>query len=86
MQKNGRTYVRRLQIQAAIQRYEQLRRAILATSRAPIANGETSSLPPIEHWDINAIRALILLNEEGIDGNHSEHGSSDCYRTRREEH
>jgi len=64
MKMSGKSYARRLQTQVGIARYERLRKAILETSRVPIVTERTSSLPQMSREDINAIRALILLNEE----------------------
>jgi hypothetical protein len=65
--KSGMKYVRSSLIREAIRRYERRRIAILETSRVPIVGESTCSRLRIESWDINAIRALISLNEEATD-------------------
>jgi len=72
MKKSGATYARHTLIREAIRRYERRQRAILVTSRVRIANVETCSRQKTWHEDINAIRALISLNEEAIDEGYSD--------------
>jgi hypothetical protein len=59
--------LKRSLILEAIRRYEGRRRVIPVTSRVRIAIGETFSHQRMSQEDINAIAALILLNEEDTD-------------------